>query len=111
MPQITVAMLEVNEIEPDLLSQAGGRPERRDNALNFGIGKEMDLYCAVVSRVENRMAIGDYRFRAILGVGAAKASRVRQLQPDQQMLSSTISDWPIAAANDPDATSRRRNTQ
>ena len=49
VPQITVAMLEVNEIEPDLLSQAGGRPERRDNALNFGVGKEMDIYCAVVS--------------------------------------------------------------
>ncbi len=46
--QITVAVLEVNEIEPDLLGQAGGRPERRDDALNFGIGKEVELYCAVV---------------------------------------------------------------
>jgi hypothetical protein len=49
VPQITVAMLEVNEIEPDLLGQVRSRPERRDNALNFGIGKEMEIHCALVS--------------------------------------------------------------
>src|SRR6266850_4908833 len=48
----------------------------------------MDIYCAVVSLVKNRMAISDYRFRAVLGVGAAKASRVRQLQPKDEVISS-----------------------
>ncbi len=34
------------------------------------------------------MAISDNWFRAVLGVGAAKASRVRQLQPKDEVISS-----------------------
>ena len=35
------------------------------------------------------MAISDHRFRAVLGVGAAKASRMSQLKPKDEVINST----------------------
>jgi hypothetical protein len=80
MTQVSVAMLDVDEIKTQLPSHKRSAVEGIDDPLDFSVGEQGIISRQFQAPVQKRMVIKNARFRAGMFVRAAVSAGVRQLQ-------------------------------
>ena len=81
--QITVAVLDVDEIKSQISSNCCSVYELFNQVVDLKIGKDADFVGAATPLVKNRMMIESDWLKLVLGVWSGKTPRVGELEPDQ----------------------------
>ena len=83
--QITVAVLDVHEVEARPLGSDGRGDHVGNEFVHLGVAQDRTVVGDAESGVEQRVAVGNARFEAGFVVGAGEAARVRELKPHQKI--------------------------
>src|SRR5439155_4436979 len=84
--EVTVAVLDIHKVEPDVGSALAARDEIIHQPGNLGVGHARIIRRNAKSRVEHRMVIEDGRLDLRLLVGPRKPPGVGQLKADQKVV-------------------------
>ena len=86
MPQITVAMLDVDKIESQILREFRRSMKIRDDRFYLGILQQRVAAGDAESLIQNWMVIQNARLGFCVMIRPAVSPRMRQLQPDDQSI-------------------------
>src|SRR5262249_4388691 len=89
MTEVSVAMLDIDKIESDLASHFSGVMKCFYDPADLCVLQNRIVLWNLEPRVENRMMVENAGLRASQSVGMAEASRVGQLQADDQSVYGT----------------------
>lgn len=84
MAEIPVAVLDVDEVEAKLCSNARGTMKIIDDGLDFAVGEQGKIGREIEFAVEDGMAVENFRLGFVVYVGAAVAAGMGELQADEK---------------------------
>ncbi len=86
VPEVAVAVLDVNELESCLSGQGCSRHELPGKGFQLAVADDWVIVWDTKFAIQVRVMVSDYRFQLILAIGTRKTPGMRELQADQQVI-------------------------